>query len=219
MNEKHVKMVVLDMDNIVLQSRFIDTCAEHFNFSQALKLLRTIDKNPISLTVRIASFLHGKKKTELIDIADNIPMDGECVQVISALKQKGYRVGILSDSYQVITDHIAKKTGADFSYANELQFTRDIATGEVLIPSLFHYSDSSLCRHQICKTNALLYACNKYNLQIKDCIVVGDSDNDVCMVSHAGQGVALGTASNHLVEAASRHISDRRFGELLNISA
>lgn len=211
-------MVVFDMDNTLLQRRFIDTCAEQFNFSQALNLLRSIDKNQISLTVRIASFLHGKKKSELIDVVEQIPLVDDCVKVIAELKQRGYRIGILSDSYQVITDHMAKKIGADFSFANELQFSNETSTGEVLIPSLFHYSDTSLCRHQICKTNALLHACHKYNLKMKDCTVIGDSDSDVCMVRHAGQGVALGSASGELVEVASRHISDRRFADLLNFT-
>ena len=219
MIEKRKKMVVFDMDNSLLQRRFIDTCADQFKFSQALNLLRSIDKNPVSLTVRIASFLHGKKKSELIDIVDQIPLVDDCVKVIAVLKQRGYRIGILSDSYQVVTDHVAKKIGADFSFSNELQFNNETATGEVLIPSLFHYSDSSVCRHQICKTNALLHACHKYNLEMKNCTVIGDSDHDVCMVQHAGQGVALGTASVQLVEVASRHISDKRFADLLNFTA
>ncbi len=56
------KMVVFDMDNTILRGRFIDDCAERFNFKQALNLLRQIDHDPVSLTIRIASFLKRQNK-------------------------------------------------------------------------------------------------------------------------------------------------------------
>lgn len=208
-------MVVFDMDNTLLKGRFIDTCATEYNFSQALSLLRQIDKNPISLTVRVASFLRGKSKTELLSIAESIPVVDDAISVIGELKSRGYTIGIISDSYQFVTNFIAEKIGADFSYANELQFEGEECTGEVLIPSLFHFSENSLCRHQICKTNAILQACNKYEIPLKQCTVIGDSLNDLCLIKNAGIGVAFGD-DIALKEVAAKHIHNGRFSELLN---
>src|SRR5687768_2622914 len=106
MPKEKKKMVVFDMDNTLLKGRFIDKCAKEFNFSQALNLLRQIDKNPISLTVRVASFLRGKSKQELLSIADNIPVVDDASTVIRELKSRRYRIGIISDSYQFVTNFI-----------------------------------------------------------------------------------------------------------------
>src|SRR5688572_20792977 len=121
-NEQPQKMIVFDMDNTLLQNRFIDSCAERFNFVQALSLIRQIDKDPVSLTKRIASFLRGRQKTELLNIGDSIPIVEDVYEVIMELKKRSYVVGIISDCYQVITQLVAKKVNADFELANELQF-------------------------------------------------------------------------------------------------
>ena len=207
-------MVVFDMDNTILEGRFIDTCAKEFNFSQALTLLRQIDKNPISLTMRIASFLRGKQKNEILEIANSIPIVAGAADVISKLKQRGYKVGIISDSYRIVTEAIGEKLGVDFIYSNELQFDGNVCSGEVLIPSLFHFSDKSLCRHQICKTNAILHACEKFSTDIKDCTVIGDSENDICMIQHAGTGIAYG-GDLVLRNATANFIDNGQFSELL----
>ena len=212
------KMVVFDMDNTLLRGRFIDTCSQQYNFTQALGLLRQIDHDPVSLTVRIASFLKDRSKSELIDIAEEIPMVDDIVTVVNELKKRSFIIGIISDSYQLITDHFAKKLGADFSMGNELQYEGEILTGHVLIPSYFHYSEQSTCKHQVCKTNALRYITNKHRVKLDDCVVVGDSENDICMIKHAGLGVAFCTTSELLRNVAARHIEQNAFGELLKFT-
>jgi glucosyl-3-phosphoglycerate synthase len=213
------KMVVFDMDNTLLHGRFIDICAEKFNFKQALNLLRQIDHDPVSLTVRIASFLEGKSKSELLEIVAGIDVVEDIVEVVDELKRRSYAIGIISDSYQLVTQFVAKKINADFWMGNELLYQDEILTGQVLIPSYFHYSEESSCKHQVCKTNALRYICKKYGVSLEDCIVVGDSDNDICMVGHAGIGVSFCTTSEMLKNTAKKHIEQRTFNELLSFAS
>jgi glucosyl-3-phosphoglycerate synthase len=209
------KMVVFDMDNTLLQQRFIEVCAEQYNFTQALALLRQIDHDAVSLSQRIAYFLKDKKRSELLGIASTIPMVPDIFEVVEQLRSRSYKIGIISDSYSVITEMIAEQIGADFHLANELQFVGDQATGEVLIPSYFHYSSESTCKHQVCKTNALRFICNKYETRLENCIVVGDSDNDACVLKHAGISIAFCTTSDLLKSVAKKHIEKRAFRELL----
>jgi glucosyl-3-phosphoglycerate synthase len=210
------KMMVFDLDDTLLQHRFIEVCARHFNFKQALTLLRQLDHDPVSLTVHIASFLKGKKISEIKDIAESIPLVDDIIQVTEELKKRNYVIGIISDSYQIVTEIIGKKIQADFWLANELQSEDGFLTGQVLIPAYFHYAENSSCKHQVCKTNALRFACKKYKITFKDCIVVGDGENDVCMVRHAGLGVAFCTTSQLLSASATKHIREHSFRELLN---
>ena len=209
------KMVVFDMDNTVLQGRFIDACAKKYNFRQALALLQNIDKNSISLAKRIASFLKAKPVQDLVKIADEIPITGNIPEVVKELKQRKYRIGIISDSYDVVASHVASKIGADFYLAYQLQQIENISTGEVTIPYYFNYCENSSCDHPICKTNALQHICREQDVALQNCIVVGDNESDLCMIQHAGVGVAFCTSSELLRNVAGKNITRQTVNELL----
>jgi glucosyl-3-phosphoglycerate synthase len=185
------KMVVFEMDNILVQGKYIDNCAKRYNFEQALNLLRQIDKNKISLARRIGHFLKGKPVHELVAIADEMPLKEDIDHVTRELQQRGYVIGIISDSYQLVTQHIGKKIGASFTLSYSLGHTNEIATGEVSIPSIFYFNENSTCEHPVCKTNALRHVCKEYDVAMNNCIVIAGSENATCMKRHAGVGVEL----------------------------
>jgi len=211
-------MVVFDMDNTLLQGRFIDTCAKKYNFKQALALLRNIDKNSISLAKRTGSFLQGKAVQELTRMVEDMPMAKDIEDVIRELKQRRYTVGIITDGYNVIANHIGEKIGADFCISYELDCSDGVATGQVNIPNDFYYSENSSCDHPVCKTNALRKACQRYDIPMQNSIVIGGSENDLCMIRHAGIGVAFCTSSEILRTVAKKSITQPLFYELLELA-
>ena len=211
-------MVVFDMDNTLLQGRFIDTCAKKYNFKQALDLLRNIDKNSISFAKRVGSFLQGKPIQELTCIVDDIPMTRDILDVTKQLKDRGYTIGIITDCYQVIASHIGNRIGADFCISYELEHVDDVATGQVSIPPMFYYSEKSSCDHPVCKTNALRHLCDKHQVLMENMIAIGGSDNDLCMLRHAGVGVAFCTSSEILRNVARKNITQPLFHELLDVA-
>jgi phosphoserine phosphatase len=93
--------------------------------------------------------------------------------------------------------------------AYNLEFFEGKTTGEVNPPYYFFGSPESICGHSFCKTNALQYACEKYICAFKNCIVVGDSIDDRCMVGHAGKGVAFCT-NDELLEKMAVQIDQRK---------
>ena len=101
------------------------------------------------------------------------------------------------------------------SLANNLEFFEGKTTGEVNPPYYFFGSPEGICGHSFCKTNALQYACEKYNVLLKNCIVVGDSSDDRCMVGHAGKGVAFCTNDEFLEKVATRSIKEKSFESLI----
>lgn len=212
------KLVVFDMDNTLLQGRFIDTCADKFNFKKELMNIRSAETDVIILTKRIATFLKGKTISELIEVADSIPVIEGTKEVITQLKKRGYMIGIISDSYDCITNHIKNKLGMDFSLSNELEFSKSICTGEVKIPSFLFSNAKSLCKHSLCKTNALLSILEKYSIQKENCIAIGDSMNDLCMIKEAGLGIAFCSKDELLNHHADIILNEQNFSELLNLT-
>jgi glucosyl-3-phosphoglycerate synthase len=212
------KMAIFDMDDTILQGRFIDACATAFGFTAKLEDLRAREKDAIILTKRIGSYLKGRTMDELLHVASQIDMVSDIKEVIKELKNRGYIIGIISNSYTLITNFVRQKIGADFSYANQLEFFEGKVTGEINMPSYFFGSPDSVCGHSYCKTNALQYACEKYNVPLKSCIVVGDSRDDRCMVGHAGKGVAFCTKDELLETIAFKNIRENSFQSLLALA-
>lgn len=213
-NNSH-KLAIFDMDDTILKGRFIDECAKTFGFTAALADIRSAENGTMAITKQIALLLKGKTIDELLNVVHGMPMVSDVKQVVQTLKQKGYTTGIISNSYTLITDYVMKNIGADFSCANQLEFINGKATGEVHTPSLFFSTDKSICGHTYCKTNAVQYMCNKYNTPLNSTIIIGDSQDDRCMVGHAGTGVAFGHNDELLGIIARLHLKNNSFEPLL----
>lgn len=212
------KLAIFDMDNTLLKGRFIDQCARFYGFEKELLQLRSLETDPVILSKNIARLMKGLDISQILAVADSIPLVTDCGNVIKELKDRGYVVGIISDSYDVVTGHIRTKTGADFSLAHELEFSKSVATGEIKIPSFFFNNPASVCRHPSCKTNAILHILNKYGIAIRNTIAVGDNENDLCMIRNAGVGVAFCSANELLNSVADKTIAARSFKPLLEFA-
>lgn len=212
------KLIIFDMDNTILSGRFIDSCANTFGFKSELMDIRSTETDTIIRNKRIATLLKGKTINELIEVADEIPIIYGTKEIVLELKNRGYIVGIISDSYDCITNHIRIKLGMDFSLSNELEFSKSICTGEVKIPSFFFSSDKSLCKHSVCKTNALINILDKYQIKKKNCIAIGDSINDLCMIKEAGLGIAFCSNDELVNHHADVVISNPTFTEVLALA-
>ena len=212
------KMAIFDMDNTLLRGRFIDSCARLFGFEKELLTIRAGGNDAVITTKNIARLLKGLNISQILAVADSIPLVEDAVSVIAELKKRGYVVGIISDSYDVVSNHIKTKIGADFSLANELEFSKSVATGEVKIPSFLFHNQHSRCVHTICKTNAMQHIMEHYRIDINNIIAVGDSENDLCMIRHAGVGVSFCSTNELLNFQADRRIAESSFTELLEFA-
>ena len=185
------KVAVFDMDNTLLRASFIQTAATHFGFKKELIEIATTQQNAFIRTKQIAQLLKGKTIAEVLGVADSIALTANIEQTVKSLKERGYIVGIISDSYDCITNHFKNKFGFDFSLANELEFSKSIATGEVKIPSFFLANELSQCKHDYCKLNAIISICKKYDVDLKNTLVIGDGENDVCGIKKGGIGISF----------------------------
>jgi HAD superfamily phosphoserine phosphatase-like hydrolase len=214
----HDKMIIFDMDNTLLEGSFITTAADHFNFRDELIRIVTENSNPYTRTKSLARLMKGRSLSEILGVADSIKTIRDTEFVISELKRRGYIIGIISDSYDVVTNHLKNKLGMDFSVANELEFSNSIATGEVKVPSAFLRTTKSKCNHDFCKANVMYQLAEKYNIGIKKIIAVGDSENDFCLVKESGTGVSFNSENKYLNYVADKIISEKSFSPLLDLA-
>ena len=212
------KMVVFDMDNTILMDRYIYRATKKFNFNNELLEIISNNNDSFLITKLIARLLKNINLAQLIAVIDEIAIVDDVIEIVSELKKREYIVGIISDSYQFVVEHVANKIGAHFSIANELEFSKSIATGEVKILSYFIKSDKSKCNHNFCKSNALLHLSDKYNIPLENIIAIGDSENDICMVKYAGIGVAFCSDNKLLNSIADKVITERKFSSIMEFA-
>jgi glucosyl-3-phosphoglycerate synthase len=199
------KIAMFDMDNTILRSSFINSAAGEFNFRKELMEIISTNNNPFLRTINIARLLKGKSISELLSLTDKICITENLQDLIIALKKQGYITGIISDSFDCITNHLKNKFGFDFTISNELEFSKSIATGEVKIPSIFLLNGKSQCQHDYCKLNALINICDNYKVDLKNTMVIGDGENDICCIRKAGIGVSF-CATNEFVDSVADYV-------------
>jgi glucosyl-3-phosphoglycerate synthase len=209
------KIAIFDMDNTLLSKSFIHTCAEKFGFKKELLEIIISQSNPYIRTKQIAKLLKGKTVNDLIKVADEIPISNNIEKLLYHLRERGYKIGIISDSYDYITNYFVNKLRLDFSLANELEFSQSTVTGEVKIPSFFLINNNSICKHEICKTNALISICNNLNIDLSNTLAIGDAENDICMVNKSGIGISYCSSSQTLDSVADFVIKEKDM-ELIN---
>ncbi len=212
------KMVVFDMDNTLLRGRFIEAAANAFGFREEFIDIVARNRDTYLITKQIAKLFKGRNIAEMLAVADSIPLVEDADRVAEALKERGYIVGIITDSYDCIANHIKNKIGADFVMANDLEFSQSVATGEVKVPSYFLRSATSECNHNVCKGNALHHAATTHGIELSSIVAVGDSDNDICMVRMAGIGVSMCSQNETLNFIADYRLSEPRLAPLLDFT-
>ena len=212
------KMIVFDMDNILIQGCFIQAAAEKFGFKRELQDILAQPKSNYIKTQKIARLLEGRTFAELIHVVESIPLIGDAVQVIRELQVRGYVCGIISDSYHSIANHVKNLLGLDFTLGNELEFQKSVATGEVRIPSQLLKDKFSRCEHDHCKSNMFQYILHRFGISLADSVAVGDAENDICMVKMAGTGVSFNSTNLEVDQVADYVFRDRSLKPLLEIA-
>ncbi|HEX9511561.1 MAG TPA: HAD-IB family phosphatase [Puia sp.] len=211
------KMIVFDMDNILLQGNFIQAAAEKFGFEKELQDILSQPKSNYIKTQKIARLLEGRTFAELIHVVESIPLIGDAVQVVRELQVRGYVCGIISDSYHAIANHVKNLLGLDFTLGNELEFQKSVATGEVKIPSQLLKDKFSQCEHDHCKSNMFQYILHRFGISLADSVAVGDGENDMCMVKMAGTGISFNSVVPGVDEVADYVFRDQSLKPVLGV--
>jgi HAD superfamily phosphoserine phosphatase-like hydrolase len=196
------KIALFDMDGVVLNGRFIVHLAQETDKESDLAaLLDNYAMPPRERMDQIAAVFAGVRKETFEKIAREIPLMPGAQETIVALKKAGYRVGIVTDSYNVAAEIVRRRVFADFSFSHFMRFKNGKASGKVnLCPAMIH--SQGCCEHDHCKANILQHLMERFDMPADNIIAVGDGENDVCMLKAAGTSVAFMPKSRRVRQAA-----------------
>jgi HAD superfamily phosphoserine phosphatase-like hydrolase len=196
------RLALFDMDGVLLDGRFIVELAKRTGKAEDLKQFldnRTLHAD--DRTRKIAELFAGVSKGVFEETVKSIPLMRGAIETVVGLRKAGFRVGIISDSFQIATENVRRRVFADFSCAHLMRFRNDKATGQItLSPAMVHPTG---CReHTHCKVNVFHHVAEKFQISARHVAAIGDGENDICLLSKVEHSFAFEPKSPRVRAAA-----------------
>jgi len=103
-------------------------------------------------------------------------------QIVQDLHKKGYKIAIISGSFDILVSRVAKDLNVDFFKGN----TSITFDSQNMLEELLTYGDEAES-----KLKHLLDFCKILDIDISECACVGDGANDIEMFRATGHGVTF----------------------------
>lgn len=203
--DKMEKMVLLEMDRVVLQGNFLEQAAGKLGLSADLAEAIKLNPTPAEKQIAIASLFAGVSMPDLLEIADEIPLMPGIRTLVGKLKKSGYAVGLVAENFSCVADHLKNTVGFDFVLNNQLKVDNGIITGEWQPAPWFTDLSEATAYH---KAHIISYIANRYKLPGRNIIYVSDSEHDRACFEAAGTGQIFDSGS--LSELPGLTVSPRK---------
>jgi phosphoserine phosphatase len=210
------RLALFDMDGVLLDGRFVVELAGRVGAESELSFLLDSKILPdIERTRSVASLFAGVHWDMFEETALALPLMEGAVETVVGLREAGYQVGIVTDSFHAAAEIVRRRVFADFCVAHVMRFRNCIATGEVTLSPLMAARDGC-AQHEYCKANVMYNLCQTAGFGPELTLAVGDGDNDICMLRGARTSVAFRPKSA-AVQAAATHTCSRSLIDVLDL--
>ena len=119
------RLICFDMDSTLIQTEVIDELAKkHGVYDKVAAITAAAMRGEIDFKESFSQrckLLKGLDVKVMQDIAEHLPFTEGVDRLMYVLKKYGYKIAILSGGFTFFGEHIQKKYGIDYVYANELE--------------------------------------------------------------------------------------------------
>ena len=202
-----IKLVVFDLDNVIIDGEAIDEIGKLANVEEDIaEITEKAMQGEIDFETSIkdrVQLLEGTSIEDIEKVAEDLPlMPGAC-KTIKCLKDKDVDVAIISGSFDVVADKIKDKLGVETVYTNSFTVEDGKLTGEVTGPLV---SGSKL--------DVLKDHVEEAGITLDEVVAVGDGANDISMIESAGCGIAF-NAKDSVKEIADVVVEEKDLCKVL----
>ncbi|MEA3354853.1 MAG: phosphoserine phosphatase SerB [Campylobacterota bacterium] len=204
-----MKLAVFDFDSTLMDGETIDFFAAELGLEQKVAHITEQAMNGRldffeSLITRV-ELLEGLEYDKVVQIGKNLPLMPGALEIVPALKERGYKVICFSGGFRVGTSPAKEKLGLDADFSNVLHHKNGKLTGLVGGDMMFDYSKGDMIQRLQ----------NILGITRANTLVVGDGANDRSMFEHADKRVAF-CAKDILKKEANIIIDEKDLTKILN---
>ena len=188
---RHPGLAVFDMDSTLIQQEVIDELARSVGcYDQVAAITESAMRGELdfeqSLKARV-KLLKGVPTSiwETLRTSGTITFTPGAADLISALKNAGWKCAVLSGGFTPLANWVKETLGLDYAFANFLQ--EDVGAG-VLTGELV---EGKPIVHGEKKKELLLSLAEENGMERVRVVAVGDGSNDLPMMGVAGLGIAF----------------------------
>ncbi len=200
------RLVAFDMDGTLIAGRVIFTLAHRLGFESELDRVAGAGGPRYARSQRVAKLIAGLSVSEFAEAVDAMPLNDGAFEAMRALRAQRWTVGVISDSYTLATEILARKLSLDFHIANTLVVKEGVITGELNMPMGWERVGCT-CRQSVCKRYHLTREAERRGVAMRDTAAVGDSGSDSCMIEAAGTGIWFNVRSGGAPRTGSRVVN------------
>lgn len=179
-----IKLVVFDLDNVIIDGEAIDEIGKLANVEEEIaEITEKAMQGEIDFETSIkdrVKLLEGTSIEDIQKVADELPLMNGAEEAINNLKNEDLKVAIISGSFDVVGNAIKEKLDIDYIYTNSFIVEDGKLTGEVEGPLV---SGS--------KADVLKDLSEETDISLEDIVAVGDGANDISMIEAAGVGIGF----------------------------
>ncbi len=179
------RLFAFDMDSTLIEGEVIDELAKLAGVAdEVVKVTESAMRGEIEFQEsfrRRVALLRGLKEIRVRELLDTIPLVEGAEQLIGTLKMLGYKTAILSGGFNFFAQHLQRRLGIDYVFANDLDIVDGVVSGEVRTPIVDGARKAELLRQ----------IAGQENISLDQVVAVGDGANDLPMLGIAGMGIAF----------------------------
>ena len=203
-----IKLVVFDLDNVIIDGEAIDEIGKLANVEEDIaaiteKAMQGEIDFETSIKDRV-QLLEGTSIEDIEKVAEDLPLMPGAEKTINDLKENDVDVAIISGSFDVVADEIKDKLGVETVYTNSFTVEDGKLTGEVTGPLV---SGSKL--------DVLKDHVENAGIALDEVVAVGDGANDISMIESAGCGIAF-NAKDSVKEIADVVVEEKDLTKVLD---
>lgn len=179
------RLFAFDMDSTLIQGEVIDELAKMAGVAdKVVAITESAMRGEIEFQEsfkRRVALLKGLPEQRVQELLGTIPLVEGAEQLIGTLKMLGYKTAILSGGFTFFAQHLRRRLGIDYVFANELDIVDGEVTGEIKTQIVDGARKAELLQQIACQEN----------ISLEQVVAVGDGANDLPMLGVAGMGIAF----------------------------
>ena len=132
------RLFAFDMDSTLIEGEVIDELAKLAGVAdQVITITESAMRGEIEFQEsfrRRVALLRGLPEASVYALLDTIPLVQGAEALIGTLKKLGYKTAILSGGFTFFAQHLQRRLGIDYVFANDLDMHDGKVSGEVCTP-------------------------------------------------------------------------------------